>query len=76
MFIHKAVVEKGKIKTGEVIKMSVEKEKRAAIAIHHSSTHLVHAALREVLGDHVQQKGSLVDENKLCLLYTSPSPRD
>ena len=63
VFIHKAIVEKGTIKTGDVIKMSVEKEKRAAIAIHHSSTHLVHAALRAVLGDHVQQKGSLVDEN-------------
>jgi len=65
VFIHKAIVDEGTIKTGDVIKMSVEKEKRAAIAIHHSSTHLVHAALREVLGDHVQQKGSLVDENKL-----------
>ena len=74
MFIHKAVVEKGKIKTGEVIKMSVEKEKRAAIAIHHSSTHLVHAALREVLGDHVQQKGSLVDENKLRFDFSHSKP--
>ena len=74
MFIHKAVVEKGKIKTGEVIKMSVEKEKRVAIAIHHSSTHLVHAALREVLGDHVQQKGSLVDENKLRFDFSHSKP--
>ena len=65
VFIHKIKLKKGTIKTGDVIKMSVEKEKRSAIAIHHSSTHLVHAALREVLGDHVQQKGSLVDENKL-----------
>ena len=65
VFIHKAIIDKGTIKTGDVIKMSVEKEKRAAIAIHHSSTHLVHAALRRVLGDHVQQKGSLVDEKKL-----------
>ena len=74
VFIHKAVVEKGKIKTGEVIKMSVEKEKRVAIAIHHSSTHLVHAALREVLGDHVQQKGSLVDENKLRFDFSHSKP--
>ena len=65
VYIHKAIIDKGSIKTGDVIKMSVEKEKRSAIAIHHSSTHLVHAALRAVLGDHVQQKGSLVDENKL-----------
>ncbi len=65
VYIHKAIIDKGSIKTGDVIKMSVEKEKRSAIAIHHSSTHLVHAALRAVLGAHVQQKGSLVDENKL-----------
>ena len=65
VYLHKAIVKKGNIKTGDLIKMSVEKKKRSAIAIHHSATHLVHAALREVLGDHVQQKGSLVDENKL-----------
>ena len=74
VFIHKAIVEKGTIKTGDVIKMSVEKEKRAAIAIHHSSTHLVHAALRAVLGDHVQQKGSLVDENKLRFDFSHAKP--
>ena len=65
VYLHKAIVNKGNIKTGDLIKMSVEQKKRSAIAIHHSATHLVHAALREVLGDHVQQKGSLVDENKL-----------
>ena len=74
VYIHKALVEKGKIKTGDVIKMSVEKEKRSAIAIHHSSTHLVHAALRQVLGDHVQQKGSLVDENKLRFDFSHDKP--
>ena len=74
VYIHKAFIEKGKIKTGDVIKMSVEKEKRSAIAIHHSSTHLVHAALREVLGDHVQQKGSLVDENKLRFDFSHDKP--
>ena len=74
VYIHKAIVEKGNIKTGDVIKMSVEKEKRSAIAIHHSSTHLVHAALREVLGDHVNQKGSLVDENKLRFDFSHKKP--
>ena len=74
VFIHKIKLKKGTIKTGDVIKMSVEKEKRSAIAIHHSSTHLVHAALREVLGDHVQQKGSLVDENKLRFDFSHSKP--
>ena len=74
VYIHKAIVDKGSIKTGDVIKMSVEKEKRSAIAIHHSSTHLVHAALRAVLGDHVQQKGSLVDENKLRFDFSHAKP--
>ena len=74
VYIHKAIVDKGSIKTSDVIKMSVEKEKRSAIAIHHSSTHLVHAALRAVLGDHVQQKGSLVDENKLRFDFSHTKP--
>ena len=74
VYLHKAIIKKGNIKTGDVIKMSVEKDKRSAIAIHHSSTHLVHAALREVLGDHVQQKGSLVDENKLRFDFSHTKP--
>ncbi len=74
VYIHKAIVKKGNLKTGDIIKMNVEKEKRSAIAIHHSSTHLVHAALREVLGDHVNQKGSLVDENKLRFDFSHDKP--
>ena len=74
VYIHKAIVDKGNIKTGDVIKMSVQEEKRSAIAIHHSSTHLVHAALREVLGEHVKQKGSLVDENKLRFDFSHTRP--
>ncbi len=59
VFIHKAILDKGTLNLSDVIDMSVEKDKRQAVAIHHSATHLMHAALKQVLGDHVQQKGSL-----------------
>ena len=74
VFLHRAKVKSGTLKTGDMIKMSVEKDTREATAIHHSSTHLMHAALKEVLGDHVQQKGSLVDENKLRFDFSHPKP--
>ena len=60
LIVHQGILKEGAISTGDRIETQVAPESRAATARNHSATHLLHAALREVLGDHVKQAGSLV----------------
>ncbi len=64
-FLHHGVLASGSLTVGSPVETQVDADVRHATALNHSATHLLHAALRQVLGEHVQQKGSLVDSQRL-----------
>jgi len=64
-FLHRVTVQSGSVTVGADVRAKVDEQRRQEIACNHSATHLLHAALRQILGEHVQQKGSLVEAERL-----------
>jgi alanyl-tRNA synthetase len=69
---HSGVLSRGELRAGDTVSARVEAPRRQAIVLHHSATHLMHAALKQVLGEHVEQRGSLVAPDHLRFDFTHP----
>ncbi len=70
LIIHKGSIVSGSIKTGDEVTLDVDENNRRATALNHTATHILHSALRQVLGDHVKQAGSLVSAQRLRFDFT------
>src|ERR1700676_3000780 len=74
LFVHLGTVEQGTLKPGTALQLEVDHARRSSIRAHHSATHLLHEALRQVLGDHIAQRGSLVAPDRLRFDFVHQKP--
>jgi alanyl-tRNA synthetase len=74
LFVHLGTVEQGTLKPGAALLLEVDHKRRTSIRANHSATHLLHEALRQVLGDHIAQRGSLVAPDRLRFDFVHPKP--
>ncbi len=72
MFVHRATITKGSLETGSAVRLDIDVTRRLRLRANHSATHLLHEALREVLGEHVAQKGSMVGPDRLRFDFSHP----
>ncbi len=76
LFVHTATIDAGSVKVGDTVKLQIDTARRDQIRANHSATHLLHEALRQRLGLHVAQKGSLVAPDRLRFDFSQPSAID